>query len=475
MSNLPYDDSDPYSIEEYAQRLLNKSLREVIAGNQKLEELIKGKGSLGQAIEEFYFLYPPNSIAGPDFPNAGLELKTTPVISDKVRTLKSKERLVFNIINYEEEHSKEFIESSFWNKNSLLLLMFYFHEKQDSDIDLFFKLIRLFRFPAIDLKIIKDDWEKIREKIREGRAHEISEGDTFYLGACTKGATKSSTRRQPFSDVPAMQRAYSLKSKYINTIIQKTLLGDLELTDQTLGYRKVLDDNDIVDPLSRHSSVDANGKLSPIIKSVDDFKTGETIEEFIVRQFQPFYGHSESKLINELSLDKSKAKSKYYNLAKAILKVEGEVIEEFEKADIQLKTIRIEENGSIREHMSFPQIKYLDIIREEWETSELYNILTKKFFFVVFQKEKGEYYLSKVKFWNMPADDIERMAEIWSDTQQKIHKGDFKNFIKISSGLIGHIRPKAKNAEDLMETHLGTGEQKKSFWLHSSYIKKSIE
>ena len=39
------------------------------------------------------------------------------------------------------------------------------------------------------MKIIKDDYEKIVRKIQNGRAHELSEGDTMYLGACTKGAT----------------------------------------------------------------------------------------------------------------------------------------------------------------------------------------------------------------------------------------------------------------------------------------------
>jgi DNA mismatch repair protein MutH len=63
------------------------------------------------------------------------------------------------------------------------------------------------------------DWELIKQKIAEGKAHELSEGDTFYLGACTKGANASSVRKQPFSEIPAKQRAYSLKQGYVNHII----------------------------------------------------------------------------------------------------------------------------------------------------------------------------------------------------------------------------------------------------------------
>lgn len=41
----------------------------------------------------------------------------------------------------------------------------------------------LLSYPAADLEIIRQDWQTIVEKIRNGKAHEISEGDTNYLGA----------------------------------------------------------------------------------------------------------------------------------------------------------------------------------------------------------------------------------------------------------------------------------------------------
>lgn len=474
MKELPYDKANPYSIEGYAKKLLGKNLRDVLEDVHSLSSAVKAKGSLGQIIEEFYFFYKPNSIAGPDFPEAGLELKTTPVLY-KGKLLRAKERLVFNIINYEEEYKNEFLESSFWKKNNLLLLMFYLHEKEGLDIDLIFKIIRLFRFPAVDLKIIKDDWELIRSKIKAGLAHEISEGDTFYLGACTKGVNSTSTRSQPFSQIPAKQRAYSLKAKYLNTIIEKTLKGD-ELTDQTEDYQKVLGSFIVKDPLVKYSRIDKNGRLSPIIKSIDDFKQGETFEDVVIRLFTPYYGFTEQQLFAELSVKINVAKSRYYNLAKAILKVHGDQIEEFEKANIELKTIRLENNGVLRESMSFPQIKYKEIVHEEWDDSELFEQLSRKFFFVIFRKDKkGQPVLEKVQFWNMPWNDLEQMHNIWYDTKVKIQTGDFGSFVKISDNLIGHVRPKGANADDLMETELGTFEKKKAFWLNASYIKNIIK
>lgn len=39
------------------------------------------------------------------------------------------------------------------------------------------------------MKVIQSDWEKIVNKVKIGEAHNLSEGDTLYLGACTKGST----------------------------------------------------------------------------------------------------------------------------------------------------------------------------------------------------------------------------------------------------------------------------------------------
>ena len=57
------------------------------------------------------------------------------------------------------------------------------------------------------------------DKNKNGKAEEISEGDTNYLGACTKGANANSLREQPFSDVKAMQRAFCLKNSYMSYIL----------------------------------------------------------------------------------------------------------------------------------------------------------------------------------------------------------------------------------------------------------------
>jgi DNA mismatch repair protein MutH len=159
-------------------------------------------------------------------------------------------------------------------------------------------------------------------------------------------------------------------------------------------------------------------------------------------------------------------------LSKAILGVSKKKIEEFEKADIQMKTIKLENTGTLKESMSFAQIQYKDIISEDWEDSYWHDTLTKRFFFIVYQKNNiGELIFKKVIFWTMPNKDLEIARLFWEDTKQKIIDDDFNHFIKISDNKICHIRPKGKNSLDVMETIKGSKEKKKCFWLNSLYIK----
>ena len=474
LKELPYDKKDPFSIEAYAKGLINNSLRSLYGGD--LENAYSGKGSLGQLIEFLYFGYQPNSNSKPDFPEAGVELKTTPNKKNS-KGFVSKERLVFNIIDFEEEYKYSFKESSFWKKNGLLLLIFYLYEIEKIEIDYIFKIARLWRFPLTDLKIIKDDWNTIVGKIKAGKAHEISEGDTLYLGACTKGSTAlKSKRTQPFSNKKAQQRAFSLKSKYLNFIIAKSLMGDLSLTkldDEYLAFLK--EDNDVFkEPISGYG--DLFDDHEAIIKNISEYKKNQTFEEIIIEKFAKYYGYSEQELINEFNLNINlKAKNKNYVFAKSILGIRKNKIAEFEKAEIELKTIKLEATGRLKESMSFAQIKYKEIVHEVWEDSYWYNKLTKRFLFVVFQKEeKNIARLKKVMFWTMPSKDLKIAKKFWEHTKTNIKKGEYENFWKLKDHKICHVRPKGTDSKDLMETPLGNFEKKKSYWLNSQYILKEI-
>src|SRR5690606_4207532 len=229
------------SIIEFAKLLKNQTLRQA-CGIEIEKHGYKGKGNFGQILEKFYFGYEPNSDSEPDFKEAGIELKSSPLKTLRNGEFRSKERLVLNIINYLEVHKENFENSSFWKKNAHLLLVFYLHDKDLDSLDYLIKLVDGWQYPKEDLKIIKHDWETINQKIKDGKAHELSEGDTFYLGACTKGSTAlKSYRNQPFNDEKAKQRAYSFKQGYVNHIIANIA------QEETAVYGKIIEQPEVLD------------------------------------------------------------------------------------------------------------------------------------------------------------------------------------------------------------------------------------
>jgi DNA mismatch repair protein MutH len=456
---LLYNPKDKKSVIDYAKLLKGKTLRQ-ICDSLILEHNYTGKGNFGQILEKFYFGYDPNSKSEADFFEIGMELKTSPLKRLKNNDYRSKERLVLNIINYIEVVNQQFEESDFWKKNANILIIFYLHQAGYDILDYLIKLVDEWSFPSTDLEIIKKDWELIKQKIAEGKAHELSEGDTFYLGACTKGANANSTRKQPFNDIPAKQRAYSLKQGYVNHIIAS-------IANDTVGVY---------------------GKL---IKSVAEAKK-QTIEEIVVAKFKPYYGKTVEQILANTGVElNTTAKSFYANLTKAILGIElDKEIEEFEKAEIIVKTVRLNKHTLPKESISFPNFKYKEIVNEEWDDSNFKDILEHKFLFVFFQFENEQLVLIKVKFWNMPYSDILEAEKVWVKTKDIVSKGEivkkvigsrrFTNFPNKSFNSVAHVRPHATNAADTYP--LATIDKltkakeytKHCFWLNNNYVRDEI-
>ena len=96
-TKLPYDKNSAISIYEYSKEILGCTLRKYIYDGYEPK---KGKGSLGQMVENLFFLLDTNSNPNPDFQTAGLELKCTPLKLSKDNHYLIKERLSCNLIDY---------------------------------------------------------------------------------------------------------------------------------------------------------------------------------------------------------------------------------------------------------------------------------------------------------------------------------------------------------------------------------------
>lgn len=385
------------------------------------------KGGIGHVVEESWYGYKINSDARPDFPEAGVELKVTGVVRDKNGEYRAKERLVLNIINYMKEVKTTFETSSFWLKNKTLMLFVYEYLKGRPRSEFPVIAAELFTYPTEDLLIIRDDWAKIVGKIRDGKAHEISEGDTLYLGACTKGATaESSMKPQPYSDILAKQRAYCLKNKYMTYVIRTYIFGRKRDESIIRDMRSLKD------------------------KSFEDYVTGKLNE---------YRGKSVEELKEEFSVD-SKAKNIESMLAFRILGVKGNKAEELEKAGVVVKAIRVNYNGTIKENMSFPAFKYQELAKEEWEDSTFGNYLRDtRFLFIVFRFDAdGTKRLLGGQFWNIPYADLEgNVKKVWEETRDIIRDGRLtvsirngtmqNNFPKQKDNPVSHVRPHGQTRE----------------------------
>ena len=431
MIETKYDKNSVGSIYEFAMKLTGKSLAEAVQLPEGIANL-RNKGDLGSLVERYYFEHTPPNNHDPDFKEAGLELKTTGVLR-KTTKYQAKERLVLTMIDYESIVDESWENSSFYKKCRLMLILFYLYSKEVAVIDRRFVLEPLlYEIPLSDFAQIRRDWELIRQRVLDGKAHELSEGDTYYLGACRKGSggEKEPLRKQPFSGERAKARAFSFKQGYINKLIEGHI-GDVV----SLGINAAV-----------------------------------TFEEATQMRFKPFIGKTVVEISQELGYSKKSSKGFLKDIANRILARDGHTVLELDKAGIELKTIRLTQAGKPRESMSFPGFKYLEIINEDWEDSSFYEKLEHKFLFVIFRADKNEVErLFKVVYWNMPYEDRLEAKRVWEETKKRVSI-DASNLPKMSENSVAHVRPKARDGQDKLLTPQGDMQVKKCFWLNSGYI-----
>lgn len=470
-SELPYDSNEKSSIIEYAKKLTQKSLRNVCS--EETDSLKNNKGAFGQLVENLYFFIKTNNSPEPDFSSVGMELKTAG-LNKKNSQWRAKESMMLSSINYHNIIKEKFSKSSVINKSGCLLFIFYEYKKSILPLDLIIKVVGSWTFSDItekDKEIIKRDWEIIRDKVINGKAHELSRKDTNYLCAVTSGTSNQFTK-QP-NGRETRTRKYALKSGFMHSVIN-------QITKQ-------------------------NDNTSSLFESAKEAKS-LSIEEKVYQRFVPYLNKTDKQLIQELNITNlnSKTKQRFSLITKQILKAIFNVpekakldnyIEEFSKAELEVKTIRLNKQNLPEEDISFPAFKYEEVVNEDWEESNFHSLIDKKFLFVFFQYKGQELILKKVKFWNMPYKDTLKAEKVWKETQKILKEGnivkEFKydkngkklrvtNFPNKRFSDVAHVRPHAKNAEDTFPLTVkdkitkADNYTKHCFWLNASYVRDEI-
>ena len=443
-SNLPYDKSSKSSIINYAMKLRGSTLREA-TGVQEIADIRRRKGSFGDAVESHYFLIDNNSDSAPDFKEVGLELKTTPLKRTKDNRLVSKERLVLGMIDYMEVVNETFETSHLVEKAEDILLISYLWEPDVDPLDYriaIVEVVNLKNLPVGDLAQIKDDWETVVRKVREGRAHEIFGSDTMYLEACTKAATSKDRRKQPFSSVEAKPRAWAFKGSFMTAM-----------------------SNRIIE------------KMQAIERSADE--AGMTLLELVRSRFSLYIGLTEEELgkrFGYIADGKPKPKNLCALVTRQILGVAADAkIEEFEKAGIVPKTMRIKRNGTPKESMSFPHFDYFELAETPFEDSDFASYMEQKYLFVVYREdEAGAYRLADVAFWQMPEEDLEEAKRCYEEMRSRVIAGHAEESVRSTENRCCHVRPHGRDSSDTLPTPQGDQVVKKCFWLNAQYLKGEV-
>lgn len=485
---LPYDDTDPDDICRYSKKLEGHTFVEVLTtscDDSELKDKIsfynnpKRKGSLGNLLEEHFYLYKPNNNPEPDFNKAGLELKVTPYESTK-NGIKAGERLVISMIPNTEPIEIEFNDSHLERKLSKMLMIWYYRVRDQNRINQRIDYVYLYDLHseefAKDFQIILEDYKIIVNKIISGNAHKLSESDTRYLGACTKGASADKSLRPQFynKDIPAKRRAFSLKQHYMSYILENYV------QPSSMVYDSIFSEDEL-----------NNGDFDTMVISKINSYIGKDTDE-LCRLFR-ITTDRKPKQINKI-------------LVNRMLGVNTDNSEEFQKANIKIKTIRVGIDNSIKENMSFHNILICDFVNQDFENSYEYEFFeSTRFLFVVFKEnDLGNFILTGAKFWNMPIEELEKTGKTeWEMYKKKLRKGvNFKQITykngkivtkndlpKMSHTQMLHLRPHAKKSAYLINgKRYGSGTEsdmdllpngdkmtKQCFWLNHKYVLKIIE
>lgn len=442
----------------YAEQLEGKKLRDIGEFDEVNSWLSKSKnkGAIGNAIQVVYFGIPANSIKEADFNYHNLELKVTPIKQNKNKTYSSKERLVLNMINYEMDYVYEFEESPLMKKSQHMLLIFYLHEDDVDVLD--YQILKAVKFtiPQEDLPTIREDYYTIIDKIKAGKAHKISESDTTYLAACTKGAGNGKDERsQPFSKELAKQRAFSFKQKYMtvyfNSIFNGQTLEKLNMPEQ-FSFSSYI--NKVLSPFINLSTNDIEDKLG----------------------YKPAKGITEDK-------------SYLPRLVSNIFGIEGtnlEKIEQFQKGNVKFKTIRLRQKATDNQDMSWPNIDFHEIYSTDFEDSTWYEWFAEtKYLFVVFEDTDEGTVLRKQLLWNAPPEMLEALQALYNHIKWQLHNDEIKVEITENSkgqevwknnlpgkGFVPYfqIRPKGNKGSEFTTLPDGRKFKKQCLFLNKEYL-----
>ncbi len=441
----------------FAQRNTGKQLNEILDFSKVNKRI--DKGAIGGAFETQVFGKQLDNLSQPDLQfyidvynnelldhyqtDIDVELKVTAAKKLKNGEYRAKERLVLSMINYMDEFPEDFTNSHVYSKIRLMLIMYYLYEPNIAIEN--YKLLTTFFYNMSnhDISILERDYNIIIQKIKDGKAHELSGSDTFYLEACTKAANSSVTRQQPFSDIPAKPRAFALKNSFMNVLLNDNLSDTVEIEHN--------ENNDLIH-----------------IENILNSMIGKRYDELKV-----LYAPNIKKSKNEKSI--------VFQNALGVKTNSLNDLSLFKKANISFKTFNITDTCHPADGVNFFMVDWNDFDTDTWEDSKLFDVLNTKYFYCYFHKNKSDRTLifAGYKFHGFNDDDVEMAKRDWEKTRNLYLSGisvdDNLGQLTSQENELFYVRTKGQNKQKSIKTY-NNGQEIRgtAWWINSTWLKNNV-
>ena len=431
---------------EYTSKIKGKTFKEIDSKHLlDTASLTRAKGLLGHVVESGFYDYPINSDSKADFEELDIELKVTGYVKNKNGSLRAKERLVLSKINFNEIVNETFESSHVLGKCKKMLIIWYEYDPKKEAKDFLITDYQLYDM-SNDFEIFNNDFEIIKGKVLEGKAHELSEGDTSYLGACTKAKTSADRTTQPFSDVMPKPRAYSLKNAYMTGILREN--------------------------------------LEPKLITFSNFKT---VEEYVKDKLKPYFGKTQLEILEEVTgkkYDEKIPKNISKMISDELIGKDNELTEKdeiFTKTSFIIKNLPVKEDGIPRERMSFKTISLSDF-DEDWEDSYWKNYFEETTLITICYEEmnksrNGYRVLKDVKKITFDENDLDEFEKTYNQIKLAIEKKNIGLLPTSANGFknqLLEIAPKGVKGDDAYVNFFKRDKTKVAFMISKKLLVEKL-
>ena len=428
---------------KYTKNIIGKTFKELDTDG-RLNNGLGDKGILGKIVETGFYNYPNNNIASADFENLGVELKVTGYVRNKNGSISAKERLVLSKINYNDIINEEFDFSKLIFKNKKILIIWYEYDYTKDIKDFVITNYQLYDM-SDDALIIKNDYEIIKEKVIEGNAHLLSEGDTSFLGACVKGENGDEKIGQPNSKYLAKPRAFSLKHSY--------LTGILRDFDVTLDV---------------------------------DNQEYKTVEDYVFAQIKKFIGKTQIDIYMEI-MERTLTGNIPKNIGKLIsdklIGTDEELPEKnplFAKTNYRIKNIPVDSDFKPLERTPFRTIR-LSEFNENWDNSE-WKIFFEELTIIAICYEgtkeiaNGYRVLKDIRKISFTSDEIDSFGKTYNMVKDAIESHDISKLPYPNSfdNQYLEVAPKGQKGANAYDTFFDNDKTKVCFMMNKEFIYKKL-